>query len=1143
MAKRKVAKAAMGSEGRPPRKRPAMHRRPDAFDWDAFEEALVRTKDTAGGQRGGRLREAAAADGMFAEDELAVLRRLAERSRLVRSRSPVLGNVVLLPGITGSDLGVVDAKGGSDSVWVKVARLVLGRIADLCLDASGAGEADPTKTVRATGINKKYYTKTILALRARWNVEPYAYDWRKDVDVSADGLAELIADKFSKQPVHLVAHSLGGLVARNFIRRHPKLWEEMQGTDLVAGGRLIMLGTPNYGSFAIPPVFTGSDQMIELLAKLDLKHSLAQLLAITNTFPGSYMLLPAPSKLSGALQGLYQRDTWGGTPNVSQAHLSRAFQFYQDLEASPTIDPRRMVYIAGCRRATFTGMTIVAPGEFEYALTNDGDGRVPHALGLLDGVPTFYVDEVHGDLARNEMVLRAVDDLLETGKTDELGTAALRSVTRSAPTMRDYRSASDLRLMEELAQIADKVEQEGGPAGLTREEEQIAADALIKAALGTSTRSLPEARGGAPRPAVAARRWASGDPIALEIGVRFADVTQVKAPVVVVGHYRDIQPVNAIGAIDAALDHWISRAVKQRMISGALGETFFIPVPRLRHKPKGGRARGIAASGVVIGGMGEFGKFGAADLRLLMANVAIGAGAMGYSSMATVVVGAGGGTLERDVALRELLEGLGAGLQQLREEKGIKNVPLKRVDLVENDLKRFNDLVRDLKELAKSGSLTTLVIRGIKPDSPEERRGKPAQRSRQSARTMGQGAGQGSPAFEEVRITVEQHADPVDAWESSKDQGRTGDAPAPLVPDTRPKSSTFRFSALTKTAVIPVREVAIQSQFADGAAAALRLSRTRAEQEKFGRLLYTYLMPEDFQDVVDGPQPQPLKLIVDRSTASFPWEMACFRSRTAEGVRWLGTDLKLSRQFRSTLSRAPGMTPPLNTRLRVLVIADPAPERELQLKGARAEGRRVVEVLKRANGRPNTENSLSIDVHQRIGAAECDPVEILALLLSGDFDIVHYAGHGDYNADDPDSTGWVFGRDTMLTARDIFRARKVPRLVFANACFSGVVREGRAFAPDELSPALATIAHAFFERGVPNYVGSGWPVDDAQALTMAESFYRAIVERRTIGDALHAGRKAVFDEQIESTWGAYQHYGDPNDTLLRPQSATVAPSG
>jgi hypothetical protein len=236
---------------------------------------------------------------------------------------------------------------------------------------------------------------------------------------------------------------------------------------------------------------------------------------------------------------------------------------------------------------------------------------------------------------------------------------------------------------------------------------------------------------------------------------------------------------------------------------------------------------------------------------------------------------------------------------------------------------------------------------------------------------------------------------------------------------------------------------------------------------------------------------------------------------------------------RTTLARAPGLTPPLNDRLRVLVIADPAPERELQLKGARAEGRRVVELLKGANGQMVGNAKLDIDVQHRIGAAECDPVEILALLLSGDFDVVHYAGHGDYNAEKPDSTGWIFGFDKVLTARDVFRARRVPRLVFANACFSGVVREGVAFGPGELSPALATIAQAFFERGVPNYVGAGWPVDDAQALTMADRFYTNLLQRQTIGDALAAGRKSIFDEEVESTWGAYQHYGDPNDTVLR----------
>ena len=53
------------------------------------------------------------------------------------------------------------------------------------------------------------------------------------------------------------------------------------------------------------------------------------------------------------------------------------------------------------------------------------------------------------------------------------------------------------------------------------------------------------------------------------------------------------------------------------------------------------------------------------------------------------------------------------------------------------------------------------------------------------------------------------------------------------------------------------------------------------------------------------------------------------------------------------------------------------------------------------------------------------------------------------------------------------------------------------------------------------------------SLTMAESFYTMILNGKTIGESLTEARIKVFDEQIESTWGAYQHYGNPQDLVLR----------
>ena len=176
------------------------------------------------------------------------------------------------------------------------------------------------------------------------------------------------------------------------------------------------------------------------------------------------------------------------------------------------------------------------------------------------------------------------------------------------------------------------------------------------------------------------------------------------------------------------------------------------------------------------------------------------------------------------------------------------------------------------------------------------------------------------------------------------------------------------------------------------------------------------------------------------------------------------------------------------------------------------------------------QQGLDITIEQRIGANECDPVELLALILSEEFDLIHYSGHGDFDEKNPAKSGWILGKEHVLSARDIFRARRVPRLVFANACFSGVIREGKPFTLQESNRNLAGLAQAFFERGVENYIGTGWPVDDAAALTFAESFYAEALSGTDLGGALAKARIKILGQG--STWGAYQHYGQATAKLM-----------
>lgn len=1028
------------------------------MEWNEFEAQLSRSA------RGGRSRTASgqALRDHFGPEKLERLQHLAEGVRSARQkREPLRGNIIFIPGIMGSELTVTDG-GDDDVVWISFWRLIRGGIKKLQLASDGVGEADSKFVVRPSGLDKDSYAETILWLKAYWNVELFAYDWRKDLDRAAGGLKDLVQTKFKDQPVHLVAHSMGGLVSRNFIRLYPKVWKAMSEPKKVQGGRLIMLGTPNYGSYAIAQAMVAQEKLVKWLAAADLRHDLEEVLGILNGFVGSYQLLPSPAKLSASEQRIYDPGAWGRYP-ISASHLNRARKFHVDLDVAATTDPERMAYIAGFNRETLNGVTIDGPGMFEFDITLKGDGRVTHALGLLPGVPTYYIDEIHGDLQKNEQVLEAIDEILRTGKTGVLASepVAVREI-RSVASPR-VRAVQDREEAEKIRQIAEK--SEAGRS--TPVERRLAEDLLRQAVMMQTPPASRDITDSAQTQAAGRRREkpAAQTPISLNVEIVQGDVRDIKTTAVVVGHYRGVPPVRAVGALDEALDFWISKAVKRGMIGGSLGEVFLIPTTQ----------KSIAANAVILAGMGEYGRFNREDLDLLFANVTYGITALGWREFATVVVGSGEGNLSLEQAIEGMLQGVGSALRRLKGQGRLENLYI-----VECDKNRWKVVKEILDKISKNQS-DGWKLHVTKRQFPKRRH------RREQSKPANLDTMTGS------RITIERDRD------------------------------IFRFSAIREQAVIPVREIRIQSSYAEGAAELLKGARSQEDQEKYGKLLHSYLMPEDFQDMIDAT---PLTLMVDRSTAVFPWEMAAFE-RHGKTI-FYGPGRRLTRQFRTILSGPPGLiAPPIPNLLRVLIIADPAPEADLQLPGARAEGRAVVQVLRKVK----EEEGLDITIEQRIGSDECDPVELLALILSEEFDLIHYSGHGDFDEKNPAKSGWIFGKEYVLSAGDIFRARRVPRLIFANACFSGVVRSGKPFTVEESNRSLAGLVQAFFERGVQNYIGTGWPVDDSAALEFAKVFYKEALLGNDLGSSLSKAREAILTSG--STWGAYQHYGQATAKLIK----------
>ena len=244
-------------------------------------------------------------------------RRAAARGR----RRGKLGKVLVLPGIMGSELDSVDSSGASDRIWLNFVNLILGRIVDFALTPEG----EPAKAgvqIRPAGVHLPTYVPILMELDSRWQVRPFAFDWREDIDRSAARLDEEIKAFGAGEPVHLVTHSMGGLVARRFVNRFRDTWEAIDDPEgRGRGGRLVMIGTPNRGSFAIPLVLTGGDKIVRALAKGDIEHSLEEVLAIVATFPGMYQLLPSP--LSNSMATTMQSSS-SGRPGATSRCTSRS---------------------------------------------------------------------------------------------------------------------------------------------------------------------------------------------------------------------------------------------------------------------------------------------------------------------------------------------------------------------------------------------------------------------------------------------------------------------------------------------------------------------------------------------------------------------------------------------------------------------------------------------------------------------------------------------------------------------------------------------------------------------------------------------------------------------------------------------------
>jgi pimeloyl-ACP methyl ester carboxylesterase len=367
------------------------------------------------------------------------------------ARTPVADVIVLLPGITGSVL----QKDGKD-VWAisggafadalktlgkSIAQLELARD-DPELDDLGDGITAPRvipDTHLIPGLWKiDGYGKVARTIKDEFDVTPginffeFPYDWRRDNRVHARRLAResqiWLAEwrrrsGNSDAKLILIAHSMGGLISRQFLELH----EGWRDTRL-----LLTFGTPYRGSLnALEFLVHGMRKQLGPITLMNLS-------ALIRSFTSVYQLLPIyPCIQQDEQDGLARVTEIPSIPGVDAAKAADALRFHHAISDAvkrhrSDVEYREHGYqirpIAGVFQPTLQSARLRAGGTLESLRSYDGvdqggDGTVPSVsatpIELSNQDLEVYVREKHASLQNADFTLDQVVGLLRRQRIDQ----------------------------------------------------------------------------------------------------------------------------------------------------------------------------------------------------------------------------------------------------------------------------------------------------------------------------------------------------------------------------------------------------------------------------------------------------------------------------------------------------------------------------------------------------------------------------------------------------------------------------------------------------------------------------------------------------------------------------------------------------
>jgi class 3 adenylate cyclase/CHAT domain-containing protein/tetratricopeptide (TPR) repeat protein len=284
------------------------------------------------------------------------------------------------------------------------------------------------------------------------------------------------------------------------------------------------------------------------------------------------------------------------------------------------------------------------------------------------------------------------------------------------------------------------------------------------------------------------------------------------------------------------------------------------------------------------------------------------------------------------------------------------------------------------------------------------------------------------------------------------------------------------------------------------------------QMQAAGQIMFDHLLSAEAKEKILHTQAEHLLIRLDDHLVHIPWELLF------DGKQFLCQRFSMGRIVATRQRIADVAERQISKPLRMLVVADPRND----LAAAKREGTHVRDELDKEHE--------FINVNLKAGDV---PVTFLKAKIR-DYDVIHYAGHADYDKTDPGNSGWLMA-DGKLTSNDIKAMtgnKPMPALVFANGCQSGQTDEWKLRADYEKD--IFGLANAFLITGVQHYVGTFWDILDDPGHDFALAFYHEMIGGQSVGEAVRRARLSLVDKYGEETivWASYMLYGDPTFSYL-----------